>query len=304
MDRSSNYAWLVCTAAVASCLASVSCVSGPRDVHLLRSWNEGEARSSIIQFVDSVTNPTSPSYVPPAERLAVFDNDGTLWSEQPIYVQLAFAIDQVKALAAQHPEWVDQQPFKAILDGDVHAALAGGKRGLMEIVLATHGDTTTVEFRKRVEGWIASAKHPETDRLYTEMVYTPMLELLAFLRANDFQTCITSGGGIEFMRPWSERVYGIPPEQVIGSSIKTKFEMRDGQPVLVRIPEINFVDDHGGKPVAINHHFGRRPLAAFGNSDGDLEMLQWTAAGEGARFCMIVHHTDGEREWAYDRESS
>ena len=251
-----------------------------------------------------VTKEGSSDFVPPDERIATFDNDGTLWAEQPMYVQLLFALDRVKALAPQHPEWKDKEPFASLLKGDVKAALAGGEHAILEIVMATHAGMTTEEFEKIVKDWLATARHPTTKRPYTEMVYQPMLELLAYLRANGFKTFIVSGGGIEFMRPWTEKVYGIPPEQVIGSSIKTKFEMRDGKPVLVRLPELNFFDDKEGKPVAINQHIGRRPIAAFGNSDGDLQMLQWTTAGQGPRFALYVHHTDGEREWAYDRKSS
>ena len=242
--------------------------------------------------------------MPPEGRIAVFDNDGTLWSEQPMYVQLAFTIDRVKALEPQHPEWKEEQPFKAVLEGDLKSVFASGEHGLLELVMATHANMTTEEFENIVKGWLATARHPRFQQLYTECVYQPMLELLAYLRANGFKTWIVSGGGIEFMRPWVEEVYGIPREQVIGSSIKTKFEMREEKPVLVRLPELNFIDDKEGKPVAINQHIGRRPIAAFGNSDGDLQMLQWTAAGDGKRLIVYIHHTDGDREWAYDRDSS
>jgi len=269
----------------------------------LPSWNEGTAKQSIFDFVARVSDPASPAFVPEAERIATFDNDGTLWSEQPAYFQLFFAIDRVKALAPEHPEWKTKQPFKAVLDGDMEALAAGGEHGLIELVMATHGGMTTVEFEAIVRDWLATARHPTTDRPYTEMVYQPMLELLDYLRANGFKTFIVSGGGIEFMRPWTEEIYGIPPEQVVGSRIKTKFEMRDGVPVLVRLPEIDFIDDKESKPVGIHSHIGRRPIAAFGNSDGDLQMLQWTAAGEGPSFCLYVHHTDADREWAYDRDS-
>jgi phosphoglycolate phosphatase-like HAD superfamily hydrolase len=272
-------------------------------VDLLPSWNEGPAKQAIIKFVQATTDKTSPQFVPPEERIATFDNDGTLWAEQPVYFQLLFAVDRVKALAPQHPEWKDQEPFASLLKGDVQGALARGEREVMGIMMATHAGYTTDEFAQIVKDWIATAKHPKTGRLYTEMVYQPMLELLAYLRANGFKTYIVSGGGIEFMRPWAEKVYGIPPEQVVGSSIKTKFEMRDGKPVLMRVPELNFIDDGPGKPVGINSHIGRRPIAAFGNSDGDLEMLQWTATGSGQRFCLYVHHTAADREWAYDRQS-
>jgi phosphoserine phosphatase len=269
----------------------------------LPSWNEGPAKAAINSFVEKVTSPGSPDLIPPAERIAVFDNDGTLWSEQPMYFQLFFALDRIKALAPQHPEWKDKEPFASLLKGDVKAALAGGEHALMEIVMATHAGLTTEEFEKVVTDWISTAKHPKTGKLYSEMVYQPMLELLAYLRANGFKTFIVSGGGIEFMRPWAEKVYGIPPEQVVGSSGGLKYEMRDGKPVLVKLPEIAHNDDKDGKPVGIQRHIGRRPIFAAGNSDGDLQMLQWTAAGTRPNFCLYVHHTDAEREWAYDRES-
>jgi phosphoserine phosphatase len=267
----------------------------------LPSWNDGPAKRSIVAFVDKVTREGSPDFVPVPERIATFDNDGTLWCEKPMPVQLFFVIDRVKALAPEHPEWKDKEPFASILKGDPKGLMAGGERGLVEAIMATHAGNTTDEFEKIVKDWVATATHPKTGRLYTEMVYLPMLEVLAYLRANGFKTYIVSGGGIEFMRPWAERVYGIPPEQVVGSSVKTKFEMRDGKPVLVRLPEVNFNDDKGGKPVGIHEHVGRRPVMAFGNSDGDLQMLQWTAAGAGPRFCLYVHHDDAEREYAYDR---
>lgn len=270
----------------------------------LPSWNDGKAKTSITSFVGKVTKQDSPDFVPPAERIATFDNDGTLWAEQPMYFQAIFIFDRIKALAPQHPEWKDREPFASVLKGDVKSALAGGEHALLEMAMATHAGMTTEEFGKIVQDWIATARHPKTGKRYTEMVYQPMLELLAYLRANGFKTFIVSGGGIEFMRPWTEKVYGIPPEQVIGSSIKAKYEIRDGKPVLVRLPELNFIDDKAGKPVGINQHIGRRPIAAFGNSDGDLQMLQWTTVGSGARFGLIVHHTDAEREWAYDRKSA
>ena len=269
----------------------------------LPSWNEGPTKQGIVTFVTQVTTADTPTFVPVAERIAVFDNDGTLWTEQPMYVQLAFALDRVKALAPQHPEWRNLEPFASLLAGDTDKALAGGERALMAVLMATHAGTTTDEFTAIVTQWLATAKHPVTKRPYTEMVYQPMLEVLGYLRANGFKTYVVSGGGIEFMRPWIELVYGIPPEQVIGSSIKTKFELRDGKPVLVRLPEIDFIDDKEGKPVGIQSHIGRRPLAAFGNSDGDLAMMQWTMAGSGSRLALFVHHTDAEREWAYDRTS-
>ena len=269
----------------------------------LPAWRDGKAKEAIVKFVEKVTKEGSAEFVPPAERLATFDNDGTLWAEQPMYFQLLFALYRIGVLAPQHPEWKEKEPFASLLKGDVKAALAGGDAAIAEIVMATHAGMTTEEFEKIVKEWIATAKHPVTKRPFTEMIYQPMLELLAYLRANGFKTYIVSGGGIEFMRPWTEKVYGIPPEQVIGSSIKTKFEMRDGKPVLVRLPEVNFIDDKDGKPVGIQQFIGRRPIAAFGNSDGDLQMLQWTAAGAGPRFCLYVHHDDATREFAYDRKS-
>jgi len=242
--------------------------------------------------------------VPVPERIATFDNDGTLWCEKPLPVQLFFALDRVKELAPQHPEWKTNEPFASLLKGDLKGAMAGGDRAILELMMATHAGMTTDEFEKIVKDWIATAKQPKYKEPFTACVYQPMLELLAYLRANGFKTFIISGGGIEFMRPWTEQVYGIPPEQVVGSSIKTQFEMRDGQPVLMRLPELNFIDDKGGKPVGINQHIGRRPICAFGNSDGDLQMLQYTGAGSGARFCLYVHHDDAEREYAYDRKDA
>jgi phosphoserine phosphatase len=250
-----------------------------------------------------VTAEGGPDFVPAPDRIAVFDNDGTLWSEQPLYFQFAFMLDRVKVLAPEHPEWQTEEPFRSVLANDMKGALASGEKGLVTIAMATHAGMTSDEFDKVATEWLETALHPKLQRRYTELVYQPMLELLAYLRANGFKTFIVSGGGIEFVRTFSERVYGVPPEQVIGSSIKTKFEMRDGKPVIVRLPEIDFIDDKEGKPVAIEKFIGRRPIAAFGNSDGDLQMLQWTTAGDGPRFGLIVHHTDAEREWAYDRNS-
>lgn len=270
----------------------------------LPSWTEGRAKQSVVDFVQRVTAPGSKDFVPEPERIAVFDNDGTLWAEQPFYFQLVFALDRVKTLAAKHPEWKEKEPFKSALAGDLKGVLAGGEHALVELVMATHAGITTEEFEQVVKNWIATAKHPRFNRPYTECVYQPMLELLEYLRANGFKTYIVSGGGIEFMRPWVERVYGIPPEQVVGSSIKVKYEVRQGTPVLARLPEINFIDDKAGKPVGIHYHIGRRPIAAFGNSDGDFQMLEWTTTGSGPRFGLIVHHDDAEREWAYDRKSS
>jgi hypothetical protein len=277
----------------------VTATTAAADTDALPSWNSGAAKSAIIEFVETATDTSSMKFVPPAQRIAVFDNDGTLWASHPVYVQLVFAFDRVKALAPMHPEWKNKQPFKAVLEGDLETVLAGGEHALLEIIMATHAGMTTEEFSQIVLDWLATARHPKTGRLYTDMVYQPMLELLAYLRANGFKIFIVSGGGIEFMRPWTERIYGIPPEQVIGSSIKTKFELRDGTSVLVRLPEINFIDDKDGKPVGINQHIGRRPIAAFGNSDGDIEMLQYTDSGKGAHLEMLVLHDDARREYAY-----
>jgi hypothetical protein len=270
----------------------------------LPSWNEGATKQSILDFVAAVTGEGSPDFVPPAERIATFDNDGTLWVEHPMYTQLVFVLDRVNALAPQHPEWKDTQPFKAALEGDMKTLAASGEHGLLALVLATHSGMTVNEFEKIVLDWIATARDPRFKRPYTELAYLPMIELLGFLRASGFKTFIVSGGGIEFMRPWTERVYGVPPEQVVGSSIKTKFQMRDGRPELFRTAELNFIDDNVGKPVGINEYIGRRPIAAFGNSDSDLEMLQWTTMAGGRRLGLIVHHTDAEREYAYDRDTS
>jgi phosphoserine phosphatase len=269
----------------------------------LPSWRDGPARQAIVSFVERVTKPGGPDFVPPAERIAVFDNDGTLWSEQPIYVQLAFALDRVKALAPQHPEWKQQEPFRSALAGDLAGVAKSGEKGLLELVMATHAGITTDEFESIVEGWLASARHPKYGWPYTECIYAPMLELLRHLEANEFEVWIVSGGGIEFLRPWTKRVYGIPPQRVVGSSIETKYEVRDGRPVIVRLPALDFVDDAAGKPVGIHRFIGRRPLAAFGNSDGDFEMLEWTTAGPGPRLGVLLHHDDGEREVAYARDS-
>ena len=270
---------------------------------MLPSWNEGAAKQAILNFVAAVTREGSADFVPPAERIATFDNDGTLWVEHPMYTQLAFGLDRAKALAALHPEWKNTQPFKAALEGDMKTLAELGEHGMAELVMATHAGMTTEEFQKIVIDWFATARHPRFKRPYTELSYQPMIELLGYLRANGFKTFIVSGGGIEFMRPWTERVYGVPPEQVIGSSIKTQFQMRDGKPELFRLPELNFIDDKAGKPVGINEFIGRRPIAAFGNSDGDLEMLQWTTISGGARLGLLVHHTDAVREYAYDRDT-
>jgi hypothetical protein len=279
-------------------LLNIGCAIDP-----LPSWNDTVNKKAIIAFVQQVTTEGSPNYVPPSERIATFDNDGTLWSEQPMYFPVAFARDRVRATAAQHPQWKSKQPFQAVLEGDAKTIAAGGEQAEIELEVATHAGYTTEEFAQIVKDWSLTARHPKTGRLYTEMVYQPMLELLAYLRANGFKTFIVSGGWIDFMRPWTEKVYGIPPEQVVGSSLKMAFELRNGKPVIVSLPETGFVDDGPGKPIGINEHIGRRPIAAFGNSDGDLQMLQWTTAGSGARFALLVHHTDAAREWAYDRTS-
>ena len=287
------------TAALFCTLAFTAVVAKHADP--LPSWNDGAAKQSIIKFVERVTKQGSPDFVPPAERIATFDNDGTLWAEKPLPVQLFFAFDRVKALAPQHPEWATTEPFASLLKGDVKGALAGGKPALLEIMATTHSGMTTEEFDRVVKDWVVTARHPVTKRPYTEMVYQPMLELLAYLRANGFKTFIVSGGGNEFMRAFAEQVYGVPPEQVVGSSGKLKFELVDGKPVLLKLPALDFVDDKEGKPIGIQTQIGRRPIAAFGNSDGDLQMLQWTGAGSGPRFCLYVHHTDAAREYAYDR---
>jgi hypothetical protein len=287
---------IVTTTISPTALESEECLPGQDS---LPSWNEGSAKQSIIEFVRGVTATGSAHFVKPEERIAVFDNDGTLWSEMPAVFQLAFVIDRLKALAPQHPEWKDKPLYAAILQGDMKAVGAASLRDLLEVVMITHAGMTTDEFSLIVEKWIGTALHPKFNRPYTEMIFQPMLELLTFLRANEFKTFIVSGGGIEFMRVWADKVYGVPPEQVIGSSILTKFEMLAGVPVLTRLPELNFMDDNVGKPVGINMHIGRKPIAAFGNSDGDLQMLQWTTAGAGSRFGLLVHHTDSVREYAY-----
>jgi phosphoserine phosphatase len=269
----------------------------------LPSWNEGPTKQSILDFVHGVTTPGGPKFVRPEERIAVFDNDGTLWSEQPFYFQFAFVFDRLKAMAPQHPEWKDNALFTAVLAGDMKPLAAGGMKAIMELATVTHAGMSTDEFAKIVEDWIATAKHPKFKRLYTEMIYQPMLELLEYLRANGFKTFIVSGGGIEFMRVFAEKVYGVPPEQVVGSTIETKFEMIADAAVLTRLPALNFIDDNVGKPIAINRHIGRRPIAAFGNSDGDLQMLQWATTCPGSRFGLIVHHTDAVREFAYNDTS-
>ncbi len=270
----------------------------------LPSWNEGQAKEGILSFVKQATDANSPDFIPVADRIATFDNDGCLWSEQPAYFQLFFAIDRVKALAAEHPEWKEQQPFKAVLENDMKTLGSFGEHGIIEIVMATHAGNTTEEFEQIVKDWLGSAKHPRFDRPFTDLVFQPMLELMAYLRANDFKTFIVSGGGIEFMRPWVEQVYGVPKDQVIGSSIKTEFVLEEGVPQIRRLPELDFIDDKAGKPVGINKFIGRKPVFAAGNSDGDLQMLQWTDSNTLPSFQLYIHHTDADREWAYDKDSS
>lgn len=269
----------------------------------LPSWNEGAAKRNIIQFVTAVTTVGGPDHVAPADRVAVFDNDGTLWGEQPMYVQLAFALDRIKSLAPEHPEWKETEPFRFVLAGDLAGVAASGEKGLVELVGVTHAGMTSDEFTRIAGDWIGTAKHPKTGKPYTSMLYQPMLELIAYLKANEFKVFIVSGGGIEFMRPWTERVYGIPAENVVGSSIKSRYDDKDGKPAIVRLPEVDFIDDGPGKPIGIYGHIGRRPIAAFGNSDGDFQMLEWTTSGPGRTFGLIVHHDDAEREYAYDRNS-
>jgi hypothetical protein len=269
----------------------------------LPSWNEGSTRQNILNFVRDVTTVGAPHFVQPEERIAVFDNDGTLWSEQPFYFQFAFVLDRMKAMAPQHPEWTDNPLYAAVAAGDMKTIAAAGQKGVLDLATVTHAGMTTDEFSKIVGDWIATAKHPKFKRPYTQVIFQPMVELLGYLRANGFKTFIVSGGGVEFMRVWAEKVYGVPPEQVIGSSIVTKFEMVADLPVLTRLPQLNFIDDNVGKPVAINQHIGRRPIAAFGNSDGDLQMLQWTALNPGARLAVLIHHTDPVREFAYEASS-
>ena len=277
----------------------VFCTAALAETDPLPSWNDTNTKKAIVTFVEKVTAEGSADFVPPAERIVTFDNDGTLWPSHPMYTQLAFALDRIKALAPQHPEWKTKQPFKAVLDNDMKALAAAGEKGLVELVMASHAGMSTAEFEKIVTDWFKTARHPRFKRLYTELAYQPMVELLEYLRANGFKTYIVSGGGIEFMRPMTEKVYGVPPEQVIGSSIETKYEMKDGKPVLMRLPKVHFIDDKAGKPVGINEFIGRRPVAAFGNSDGDRQMLEWTGAGGGVRLMMLVSHDDAKREYAY-----
>jgi len=289
--------------AILACLGLGLCHTRTADAQALPSWNDTPTKAAIVSFVEKVTKEGSPAFVKPEDRIAVFDNDGTLWAEKPVYFQLLFALDRVRQLAPRHPEWKTQEPFASLLAGDVKDVVAGGQLAILEIIMATHAGMTTGEFEKVVEDWIATAKHPQTGKLYTDMVYQPMVELLAHLRAHGFKTFIVSGGGIEFMRPWTKAVYGIPSEQVVGSSLKTKYEVRDGVPVLVKLPEIDFIDDNVGKPVCIHKYIGKRPILAFGNSDGDFEMLQYVTTGDGPRLGLLLHHDDAEREYAYDRQS-
>lgn len=282
-------------------LASTFCRSSDGDA--LPSWNEGPSKQAIVAFVEKVTESGSKDFVPENQRIATFDNDGTLWAEQPVYFQLLYAIDQVKKMAPDHPEWKTQEPFASVIKGDMKKVIASGKEGLMEIIAATHANMTAEEFQANVAGWLDTARHPKTNRPYTEMIYQPMLELLEYLRANGFKTFIVSGGGVDFMRVFTEKTYGIPPDQVVGSSLKAKYTMKDGKPAIIKLPEINLVDDKEGKPVGIHQYIGQRPIFAAGNSDGDYQMLEWTTAGDGPRFGIIVHHTDAKREWAYDRKS-
>ncbi|MDX0444940.1 haloacid dehalogenase-like hydrolase [Sinorhizobium medicae] len=290
-------------AALAAAASSMGQAAFAAEPSILPSWVDGDAKARIIDFVSATTTEGGPDFVEPADRVAVFDNDGTLWGEQPMYVQLAFALDRVKQLAPQHSEWQTTEPFKSVLAGDMAGVAASGERGLLELVAATHAGMSTEEFEKIVSDWMESARHPASGKPYTAHIFKPMVELIDYLKSNQFEVFIVSGGGVEFMRPWTKRVYGIPPENVVGSSIKTKYELRDGVPAIMRLPEIDFMDDGPGKPVGINKFIGRRPIAAFGNSDGDFEMLEWTTAGPGRRFGLIVHHDDAERENAYDRDS-
>jgi phosphoserine phosphatase len=285
-----------------ACCAACAC-SAANAADALPSWNDGAAKKAILEFVAAVTEKGGKDYVEPAERIAVFDHDGTLWVEYPLYTQILFAFDRVKTLAPQHPEWKTTQPFKALLEGDMKTVGASGAKGFMEILVATHTGLTAEEFEQEVSDWLATVKHPRFDRLYSECIYQPQLELLAYLRAKGFKTFIVSGGGIQFMRPISEKNYGIPPEQVVGSSAVAEFQIKDGKPVLVRQPKIDFVNDKAGKPVGIYEHIGRRPILAVGNSDADMQMIEYTMAGEGRRMGLFVHHTDADREYAYDRKS-
>ena len=299
-------ACLVVVIALSACMQSPA--AGPQTGAAaakdpLPSWNDGATKTAISDFVKAVTTKGSPDFVPPAQRIATFDNDGTLWAEQPMYFQLLFVLDRIRALAPTHPEWKTTEPYRSALAGDIRGVAATGEKGIGELLALTHTGMTTDEFADTVRSWIATARHPVSQRPYTEMVYQPMLDLLDYLRANGFKTFIVSGGGTEFMRPWVEQVYGIPPEQVVGSRGRFKYESKDGKPALIKLPETELVDDGPGKPAGIAQMIGRQPIAAFGNSDGDFQMLEYTSAGPGRRLAMIVHHTDADREWSYDRGS-
>ena len=284
-------------------LMILSSVTASQSQNPLPSWNDGPNKQAIIEFVTKTTDQNQATYIPPARRIATFDNDGTLWSEQPLYFQAIYIFDRIRELAPEHPEWQQKEPYASVLNGDSKSALAGGKQALLEMLMGTHAAVTASEFSESVADWLASARHPDSGKPYTAMVYKPMLELLDYLRDNDFKVFIVSGGGIDFLRVFAEEVYGVPPEQVVGSSLKAKYEIRNGLPVIVKQAEVDFIDDKAGKPVGIHRYIGRRPILAVGNSDGDFEMLEWTSAGEGPSLAMIVHHDDAKREWAYDRES-
>lgn len=301
--KNTRYAFFGLTGLLLILLSGVSCAD-TKTPEPLASWNDGQSKQRIVDFVASVTNKNSDSFVPANERIATFDNDGTLWAEKPTYFQLLFILDRVKAMLPDHPEWKTTQPFQAVLENDMETIHSSGMHGLLELAMATHAGMTTEEFESIVTNWLKTARHPTTGKAYTAMVYQPMLELIDYLRVNDFKVFIVSGGGLEFMRPWTEAVYGIPPEQVVGSSIETRYEVREGKPVIVRDPKLHFIDDKDTKPLAINRFIGRRPILAAGNSDGDFEMLEYSTSGDGARLGLLVHHTDADREWAYDRESS
>jgi phosphoglycolate phosphatase-like HAD superfamily hydrolase len=284
-------------------LIILSSVTASQSQDPLPSWNDGPNKQAIIEFVTKTTDQNQATFIPPTRRIATFDNDGTLWSEQPLYFQAIYIFDRIRELAPEHPEWQQNEPYASVLNGDSKSALAGGKQALLEMLMGTHAAVTASEFSESVADWLAAARHPDSGQPYTAMVYKPMLELLDYLRDNDFKVFIVSGGGIDFLRVFAEEVYGVPPEQVVGSSLKAKYEIRNGLPVIVKQAELDFIDDKAGKPVGIHRYIGRRPILAVGNSDGDFEMLEWTSAGKGPSLAMIVHHDDAEREWAYDRES-
>lgn len=280
----------------------LSMIGGHALADPLPSWNEGETKSRLIDFVTAVSDPEGPDYVTPADRIATFDNDGTLWAEQPVYFQLIYAVDQVAKMGEADPSILTSDALKAAAAKDYKALLATGKEGLVEVLAASHANMPLATFQAEVADWLARERHPQTDMAYDKMLYQPMLELLSYLRDQGFKTYIVSGGGIQFMRVFAEEAYNIPPEQVIGSSITSTYEVVDGVPTIVKGGDLFFVDDKEGKPVAISHHIGKRPILAGGNSDGDFQMLEWTTAGDGPRLGLLVHHTDGDHEWAYDRE--